>query len=75
VKVLVTGGAGFIGSHLVDASVLDEDALSAAIDGVDGTLTVLEAARRAGVELGFECRVPFEEGLRRTVDASDPARR
>ncbi len=60
-KVLVTGGAGFIGSHLVDAHLGRGDAVVVVDDLSTGVLANVEGHVRAG-------RIQFHEGK-----AEDPA--
>jgi len=70
-KVLVTGGAGLVGSHLVDALV-KEGAKIVALDSlVRGKGAHLEGARAGGdVEL-VEADLRDREALRRAVEGAD----
>jgi UDP-glucose 4-epimerase len=54
VKALVTGGAGFIGSHLVDALVADGHEVHVVDDLSTGRVTNLEPALEQGAELHTE---------------------
>jgi UDP-glucose 4-epimerase len=51
VKTLVTGGAGFIGSNLVDALLARGDEVTVVDDLSTGRLSNLDAGREAGAEL------------------------
>jgi len=51
VSVVVVGGAGFIGSHLVDRLLADGQAVDVIDDLSSGSLANLAAARSAGGEL------------------------
>ena len=53
-KALVTGGAGFIGSHLVDALVADSHEVHVVDDLSTGRLANLEPALEQGAELHHE---------------------
>jgi UDP-glucose 4-epimerase len=54
VKALVTGGAGFIGSHLVDALVADGHEVHVVDDLSTGRVANLESALEQGAELHSE---------------------
>jgi UDP-glucose 4-epimerase len=70
--VLVTGGAGFIGSHVVDALLERGDTVSAMDDLSSGSLANLEAARAHGV--GWH-RLDVRDGsaVEAVVEAERPA--
>jgi UDP-glucose 4-epimerase len=51
VRILVVGGAGFIGSHLVDRLLAEQHAVDVVDDLSTGSLANLAAARAAGGEL------------------------
>lgn len=52
-KVLVTGGAGFLGSHLVDRLLSEQHAVDVVDDLSSGSLAHLADARGRGAELKF----------------------
>lgn len=52
-KVLITGGAGFLGSHLVDRLLAEQHAVDVVDDLSTGSLANLAAARALGAELKF----------------------
>ncbi len=70
-RTLVTGGAGFIGSHLVDALVGRGDAVTVVDDLSSGRERNLEAALSAGASLE---RADIRDGdaLARLVAAAEP---
>jgi UDP-glucose 4-epimerase len=56
-RVLVTGGAGFIGSHIVDALI-----------GQEHEVVVVDDLDTGFRDLEFRTRVGLDDGLRLTVD-------
>jgi UDP-glucose 4-epimerase len=70
-RALVTGGAGFIGSNLVDALLDRGDEVAVVDDLSTGRLGNLEAARRRGI--GFhEASITDAERLLRIVSGTRP---
>jgi UDP-glucose 4-epimerase len=63
--VLVVGGAGFIGSHLVDRLVAEQAAVEVADDLSSGSLANLAGARAAAPRSGGELHI-------HTLDATSP---
>src|SRR3954469_10216085 len=61
-RALVTGGAGFIGSNLVDALLDRGDEVAVVDDLSTGRIDNLEAARRRGVAF-HECHITDAERL------------
>ena len=70
-KALVTGGAGFIGSHLVDALVARGDEVVVVDDLSSGRRENLDEAIGAGVEL-IEADVTDEQAVAKTFEAHSP---
>jgi len=70
-KALVTGGAGFIGSHLVDALVARGDEVVVVDDLSSGRRENLAEAIGAGVEL-IEADVTDEQAVAKTFEAHSP---
>jgi len=70
-RALVTGGAGFIGSNLVDALLARGDAVTAVDDLSTGRRENLEGALAAGAELA-ELDIRDGEALRACVAAARP---
>ncbi len=68
-KVLVTGGAGFIGSHLIDRLVAEQPAGLVVVDNLFlGKLSNLDAARRAFSSLAFyQCDASDYEAMREII--------
>jgi UDP-glucose 4-epimerase len=70
-RALITGGAGFIGSHLAEALVLQGHEVLVLDDLSTGRLENIEHLRKAP---GFECvidSVTNDEAVRRLVDRAD----
>lgn len=63
-KVLVTGGAGFIGSHIVDALLLRGHDVMVADDMSSGRRENIPAVRR------WECDITYGDGLLATVEGA-----
>ena len=70
-RALVTGGAGFIGSNLVDALVERGDEVTALDNFATGKRGNLEQALAAGAELA-EVDLCDAEGVRRVVERARP---
>ncbi len=70
-RALVTGGAGFIGSHLVDALVARGDAVAVVDDLSSGREANLEPAIAGGARLHVE-DIRDAGAMRRLVDAERP---
>lgn len=70
-RALVTGGAGFIGSNLVDALVARGDSVAVLDDLSTGRQVNLDAALAAGARL-YERDVRDAEAVRETVAAHRP---
>jgi UDP-glucose 4-epimerase len=70
-RALVTGGAGFIGSHLVDALVVRGDEVVVLDDLSSGSLENLEAASDRGKVHVIEASVLDEEALADAVGGCD----
>jgi len=71
VKALVTGGAGFIGSNLVDALLTRGDAVTVVDDLSTGRRSNLDGALAAGAELA-ELDIRDAEALAARVAAAQP---
>jgi UDP-glucose 4-epimerase len=71
VKSLVTGGAGFIGSNLVDALLARGDGVTVVDDLSTGRRENLEAALAAGAEL-VECDIRDAAALSEAARAAEP---
>src|SRR5918911_4777555 len=71
VRALVTGGAGFIGSNLVDALVARGHELTVVDDLSTGRRENLDAAREAGAEL-VEADIRDAAGVRELFQRVDP---
>ncbi len=70
-RVLVTGGAGFIGSHLVDALLARGEDVTVLDDLSTGTLDNLENARAAGALRVIEGSILDEAALRSAMEGCD----
>ena len=70
-RALVTGGAGFIGSNLVDALLDRGDEVAVVDDLSTGRIENLEAARRRGIAF-HECDITDAERLRTAFTGTRP---
>jgi UDP-glucose 4-epimerase len=72
VRVLVTGGAGVIGSHLVERLLAEECEVSVVDDLSTGRLHYLQEARRGPSRLGFQRLDVISNALERAVAKARP---
>src|SRR4051795_7454327 len=70
-RALVTGGAGFIGSNLVDALLDRGDEVTVVDDLSTGRVENLDGARRRGIAF-HECDIPAAERLRTVFSGTHP---